>query len=201
MAKRNGTPNPALREARANGDTYYQPDFLCNRGHMTKRLVSSGACYECHKQNGIKFVKKIRASTDGEAFRIKKNAELREWKNRPENIERVRAYGRRDQAKHRRKHPINARIDTTNTRAKKLGIEGKITLKEITAMLAEQDNKCAGCVEDLLPNWNIDHVMPMRLKGLNKIENIQILCDTCNKSKGSLHPAHWALLKAGLQIT
>lgn len=201
MAKRNGTPNYALREARARGDKFYQPNFLCNNGHMTKRLTSSGACYECSKQNTSRNNKKMRAGPNGDAFREKKNAELRAWKNRPENIERVRAYARRDQAKHRRKHPINARIDTTNTRAKKLGIEGKITLQEITAMLAEQDNKCAGCVEDLLPNWNIDHVMPMRLKGLNKIENIQILCDTCNKSKGSLHPAHWALLKAGLQIT
>lgn len=200
MAKRCGTPNYALREARARGDTFYQPDFLCNNGHMTKRLTSSGACYECHHAYTMANAKKVRRGPNGDAYRLKKNASLRKWKSKPENIERVREYARRDQAKHRRKHPINARIDTANRRAKKLGIEGKINIQEIANMLMKQDNKCAGCIEDLQPNWNIDHIMPMRLKGLNKIENIQILCDPCNKSKGPLHPAHWALLKAGLQI-
>lgn len=201
MAKRNGTPNYALREASARGDKFYQPDFLCSRGHMTKRLVSSGACYACHSINTKDYAKKTRRGPDGDAFRTKKNASLRKWKSKPENIERVREYARRDQAKHRKKHPINGRIDASNLRARRQGIEGKITIREISELLVKQENRCAGCAEDLQPNWNIDHIMPLRLKGVNKIENVQILCDPCNKSKGSLHPAHWALLKAGLQIT
>lgn len=197
MARRNGTPNPALRQARANGDKFYQPDFLCNNGHMTKRFTGSGACYECCKAHGVAFVKKVRVGPDGDAYRLKKNAELREWKRRPENLERIREYQRKEQARHRKKHPINGRVDMSNRRAKKLGIEGRITVQEIKDLLEKQDNKCASCDEALKPNWNIDHRMPLRLRGLNKIENIQILCRFCNRSKGSIHPDHWDIIRRG----
>lgn len=197
MAKRNGTPNYALREARARGDKFYIPDFLCNNGHMTKRLTSSGACYECHRVICNNNNKKMRRGPNGDAFRAKKNAELREWKKRPENIDRVREYARRDQAKFRRKNPVNARVDAANQRARKQNIEGRITINEIAEMLVKQDHKCAACADLFLENWDIDHIMPFRLRGPNKIENVQILCRPCNRSKGYMNPSDWARLRDG----
>lgn len=201
MAKRCGTPNYALREARARGDKFYIPDFLCNNGHMTKRLTSSGACYECSKANTSRNNKKMRQGPDGDIFRAKNNAVLRAWKNKPENIDRVREYARRDQAKHRKKHPINGRVDLANLRAKRLGIDGRVCVEEIEIILMNQSNKCASCADGLLPNWNLDHIMPLRLRGLNKMENIQILCHPCNKAKGYMHPQDWDRLKHILRPT
>jgi hypothetical protein len=202
MGKKFNNANLALREARAKGEKYYMPNFACPQGHTSKRVTSSTACYECSKNRTIEARKKLRYGPNAEEFRAKCKAERHRWiKKGGERVrEMLRAAGRDGSGNYRKKNPINARVDTSNRRAKRLGIEGRITVQEISDLLMKQDNKCASCMESLQPNWNIDHIMPMRLKGLNKIENIQILCDPCNKSKGPLHPAHWALLKAGLQI-
>ena len=197
MAKRNGTPNYALREARARGDKFYQPDFLCNNGHMTKRLTSSGACYECCKATAKINIKKIRTGPDGDAFRAKKREERARWKKNPGVAEKLREYSRKEMAKHRKKHPINARVDAANARAKKQGIEGRITVQEISEMLLAQDHKCAACAILFLENWDIDHIMPFRLRGLNNIGNIRILCRRCNRNKGYMHPSDWDRLRAG----
>ena len=37
-----------------------------------------------------------------------------------------------------------------------------------------------------------DHVMPLKLGGQHVIENIQLLCPSCNHKKSAMHPDKWA---------
>jgi len=197
MAKRNGTPNYALREARARGDKFYIPDFFCNNGHMTKRLTGSGACYECHHASSEANRKKQRNGPDGDAFRAKKREELARWQARPENAERIEGYRKRDLEKfgNRKKYPENGRADAARIRAKRLGCEGSYTGQELRDLFVKQDGKCAECKVPLTNKYEADHIMPLRIGGTNYIENIQILCRRCNRSKSCLNPTDWAFVK------
>ncbi len=197
MAKRNGTPNYALREARARGDKFYQPDFFCNNGHMTKRLTSSGACYECHRATSNAGVKKLRASPAGEEFRAKKRLEQVNWYAKPENSEKRALYARRDREKFgkRSKDPEGARADQANMRAKKWGAEGSYTRDELKALLINQYYRCAECNKKVDGKYEADHKIPLKIGGTNFIGNIQILCLKCNRCKSCLNPKDWQFVK------
>lgn len=55
---------------------------------------------------------------------------------------------------------------------------------EIGAMLCAQDARCTYC-GTLLAAYHIDHKTPLRRGGTNDMENLQLLCPTCNMSKGT----------------
>lgn len=195
MARRNGTPNLALRQARANGDKFYQPDFLCNNGHMTKRLTGSGACYECHHASSEANRKRQRA--ESEEFRAKKRAELARWQARPENADKIIGYRQRDLEKFgpRTKYPENGRADAARIRAKRLGCEGSYSGEQLRELFVRQRGQCAECQIPLTDKYEADHKIPLRIGGTNYIENIQILCRKCNRSKSCLNPTDWAFVK------
>jgi 5-methylcytosine-specific restriction endonuclease McrA len=69
--------------------------------------------------------------------------------------------------------------------------------KNITQLLMqEQGNKCACCLTDLsVSGHHLDHVMPLSLGGHNVDSNMQLLCPTCNVSKGAKHPLAWMAAK------
>ena len=50
------------------------------------------------------------------------------------------------------------------------------------SLFSRDENKCArcGCLEKL----TVDHIKPLRKDGTNDLENLQILCLECNRSKG-----------------
>lgn len=200
MAKRNGTPNLALREARARGDKFYQPDFLCNNGHMTKRLTSSGACYECHCTTREVNRKKYRENNP--EFCIKKNTERAEWAARPENAERLMEYRRKDREKFgiRKKDPEACRADYARIRAKKLGCDGSYTARELKDLIKIQGFQCAECGCGLDKKYEADHKIPLRIGGTNYIWNIQLLCRKCNRAKSCLNPADWEWVKQRTKV-
>lgn len=55
---------------------------------------------------------------------------------------------------------------------------------EIGAMLCAQDARCNYC-DELLAAYHIDHKTPLSRGGTNDMENLQLLCPTCNMSKGA----------------
>lgn len=196
MTGTSGKPNILLREARERGDKFYEPTWPCKRGHMSKRFTGSGACYECTKIINAANTKKYRNGPDGDAFRAKKAAELSRWLAKPENAGKRELYAQRDLEKFgkRLKRPIAARVDTTNYKAKKMGIEGRITVEEITNLMMQQDYKCKCCEETLKEDWTIDHRMPLSKGGSNWVDNTQLYCFSCNRRKWDMHPDDWEQL-------
>jgi 5-methylcytosine-specific restriction endonuclease McrA len=77
-------------------------------------------------------------------------------------------------------------------RALKLSSEGSYTEFDIKGLLLVQDSRCVYCETNLIidfkKNCHVDHRMPLFLGGSNHPENLQLLCPSCNLSKGRKHP-------------
>ena len=75
-----------------------------------------------------------------------------------------------------------------NARARKLGIEGRISGADIKAQYERQDGCCFYCEADLGDDWHVDHYIPFCLSGPNTPENVRIACAPCNYAKGTKRP-------------
>lgn len=65
-------------------------------------------------------------------------------------------------------------------------VKRKDTSKEKYQVASSQGWKCNLCMELLPYYFEIDHIQPIELEGLNEIENYQALCATCHGYKSSI---------------
>ena len=82
-----------------------------------------------------------------------------------------------------KKHPDKRREYNQTRRAKKLEVGGTITEREWKSLLDKCDNKCLKCGST--KKLTLDHVVPVSAGGSNTIDNAQVLCQSCNSSKGT----------------
>lgn len=85
----------------------------------------------------------------------------------------------------REKDIYHNRVQVQNSRAKKMGIPGKITAMDIREIYVEQAGLCAFCAKpfgDEIPE--IDHWIAMNNGGPNTHDNIRLLHKVCNRTKG-----------------
>jgi 5-methylcytosine-specific restriction endonuclease McrA len=93
---------------------------------------------------------------------------------------------------YRKDKPEAKRALNASYRARKRNAKGKFCSEDIFRMLQEQDHLCLGCSADLKEvTYHIDHILPLKLGGSNEPHNIQLLCASCNCSKGDKHPNDW----------
>lgn len=62
---------------------------------------------------------------------------------------------------------------------------------DVGALLCHYDYKCRYCQCEV-PPYHIDHVVPIAKGGTNDLDNLAILCPTCNMKKGVM--SHEAFL-------
>lgn len=63
--------------------------------------------------------------------------------------------------------------------------QSKTFIKKIRpSLMAIQNNKCANCRIDISIESHIDHIVPISRGGESGIDNLQLLCPTCNMLKG-----------------
>lgn len=74
------------------------------------------------------------------------------------------------------------RAMTANTRSKKLGDGSKITADDLEAVYSRCNGKCLGC--GTTKYLVFDHIVPYYRGGTNTVDNLQVLCRTCNMEKG-----------------
>jgi 5-methylcytosine-specific restriction endonuclease McrA len=73
------------------------------------------------------------------------------------------------------------RMYSHNSRAKRLGISGRLTYEGIIRALEKSGFACVYCgSEEFI---SIDHVTPLSRGGSNTDENLQAVCAFCNMSK------------------
>lgn len=79
-------------------------------------------------------------------------------------------------------------------RARKRGAEGSYTEKEVRELYEKQRGKCAmpWCHASLKAGFHRDHITSLSAGGSNFIENIQLLCPTCNMKKHVKDPVEFA---------
>jgi 5-methylcytosine-specific restriction endonuclease McrA len=169
-------------------------------------------CKACNRsyyeQNAERVIARVLAATDPEAARAKARewyaanqdrakARQAEWRAVNKDVKaeattkwtdanrgKVRASNRKWQ----NANPEHVRAKTRERRARVRGADGKHTAADVRSLLKTQRCKCAVCRADLAGGYHVDHVMPLVLGGSNDRTNLQLLCRTCNTSKGGKHP-------------
>lgn len=108
------------------------------------------------------------------------------------NRDRYRIYGR----EYVRRNPDIVRAKTARRRARKCGVGGRYTKADVAWLFSQQKGKCAGCRCRLPRGYHVDHVVPLVAGGANSRGNLQLLCASCNASKGA-RPAEEFMRRRG----
>lgn len=131
----------------------------------------------------------VRLAKRKERYQAKREAALaqnRLW--RAANLEKHRALCR----KWAKEHPEEMRAIVARRRAKLLEAEGSHTRADVRRLWDEQDGFCVGCRADLfVTGYHVDHIYPLSKGGANSPDNLQLLCPSCNRSKGDKLPDEW----------
>lgn len=133
--------------------------------HKSSLSVAKSAYYEQNKELIAEYQRKYRDEN-----REILSARLVEYRNAER--EKVRAWNR-------------------NRKARARNAEGHHSAEDVIEILMSQNEKCNSCGIDLADGYHVDHIMPLILGGTNWPSNLQVLCPTCNTSKGGLHPDDW----------
>lgn len=87
-----------------------------------------------------------------------------------------------------KEHPEQIKIIKHRRRARLNNNGGSVTAEEIIELKKESRGFCIGWKRELhfvgLDKLEIDHILALAKGGKNSIENIQLLCKSCNSSKG-----------------
>ena len=87
---------------------------------------------------------------------------------------------------------------TLKRRSKEYEVEFNMSLKEIRdTLLKSYGRKCRYCIKQLnINNIVCDHIIPLSLGGNSIANNLQLICNRCNRRKGPLtHEQYASLLK------
>lgn len=104
------------------------------------------------------------------------------------NREKKREYDRR----WKQENPDKKKANHQRRRALQKGAKGSYTAEQIQALRLQQENRCFHCgVSFDEKKMNIDHWIPLTKNGSNDIENIRLLCVSCNCSKADKLPCEW----------
>lgn len=178
------------QEAIRNKEQYYFTGFACSRGHIAKRTTIGRQCIECSSVIGRKWNQNNKG----------KNIErARKW--RSNNIEKarkaVREYDKSERGKQVRdawskNNTEKIKSYVRNRTARIHNANGKHTAQDIEKLFIKQKGKCMNCFKSIKNKYDVDHIIPLSKGGNNWPSNLQILCPSCNRSKGAKDPYHWA---------
>jgi 5-methylcytosine-specific restriction endonuclease McrA len=160
MGKNNHTDARAVAKS-ANLATY-ETGIPCTHGHTAPRRTINGRCLECEYNYNRSEAAKQR---DREKYR--------------KNPEAVAARSRKWRLANRARSMAAAIASEHNARAKRAGVEGRLTCDEVLDVLAI--GACGVCSSE--HRLTIDHIVSMTRGGPNTRANLQALCLNCNSQK------------------
>lgn len=164
----------ALRKGRKTGDCRpcsSEQGRQWRKANREKVHANSKKYYVANKANMNEQSRRWRIANRGKAAES-----LRQWKRA--NPEKVAALKRKWSKENPEKHAAYYH----NRRARIKANGGALTEGDIRALYATNP-KCQKCGTN--DNLSLDHVVPLACGGRNDIDNMQVLCGTCNSSKGT----------------
>lgn len=182
----------ALKQRRAEYDAANHEAHMdrCKRhrdAHKAELAATAKAKYQAMSIEERKALHAKRSAYH-KAYREKKKDTLadnnREW--REKNADQIKAKWPARYAKDKLGYIRRAR--------KRQGfLTGTYADADIAAMYETQKGICPGCQSDLKGKFEIDHKMQLAKDPAGDVlENLQLLCKSCNRRKSSKTPEEWA---------
>ena len=114
--------------------------------------------------------------------RAKRNEDVRQWRKRnPE-------YHPKKRKEYWDAHPEEYRAHyiatTQRRRARVREAPGRFYPSDIRWLLKHQKGLCVGCEVDIRNEYVVDHIVPLVGGGTNWPRNLQLMCRSCNATKG-----------------
>lgn len=163
------------REARKKGELHYFTGKKCHKGHIAPRRTSGFNCIECEKEYQAENEEKIKQIKRDYVERNKElhNARGREWDRK--NPEYSKQYSR----EYHKRFPHKSRINANKRR-----------YRELNATPQWFSNNDVDYIYYIAKSigFNVDHIIPIKndtVCGLNVRENLGLLTEVENKSKGN----------------
>lgn len=173
-----------------------------------KRRLSSKTYSDKNKEK-VKLSRKIYNDANRERNRVgaknwyeqnidRAKESRRQW--RQKNVLKIKEYNRAYVLKNWERHsarsqlwlknrPELRRLYVMNRRAKIRSNGGELSKDIAQRLMRAQASKCACCSICLKKSgYHLDHIIPVAAGGPNLDSNIQLLCPSCNHSKGSKDP-------------
>jgi 5-methylcytosine-specific restriction endonuclease McrA len=91
-------------------------------------------------------------------------------------------------ARWRKKHPEATRVYAQNRSARQRANGGKLSTGLSAKLFKLQRGLCPCCGKTLGADFHLDHIIPIKLGGMNIDSNIQLLRKRCNIQKSAKHP-------------
>ena len=195
--------------AREAGLSRYCTGQPCAKGHVSERYVSNNQCVECqssytsswYARNREKVLASVRAWGIANAERKEKSE--RAWRTLNGDRKLATDAAWRSANKERERAATKAWLKANpqakgcylrTRRARKLAGGGRHTSAEIAWLFEKQRGRCAHswCQQKLRSGYEVDHILPLVLRGSNDRRNLQLLCVPCNRSKHTKHPIAFA---------
>lgn len=185
-------------EAIRSGKNRYFTGKPCKHGHVCERHTHNRVCVDCNNKSSRAWAKRCnsRVAANVSKWRAKNPERSRAtqiksnkvWYSKPEN----RLTACRGATRWAAENPEKARSYKRNRRAWKRGNGGSHTAEDILDILKNQRGKCIYCPTRLRDKYHVDHVVPLSKGGRNDRQNLQLLCEPCNLSKGSKDPIEFS---------
>lgn len=187
----------------------YRMTVPCKRGHVGFRYENTGACIECTQlvRASWKKANPDKVSASDVRYRSKPNSKQltssrsKRWyeANKERVKDRRNAYNLANKIQlglaKREWHKNNmdrVRIARKKRRACERGAEGSFSILDIKSQLRVQGGCCLACSVSFRDvSYTIDHILPISRGGSNWPDNLQLLCQPCNDSKGAKTMDEW----------
>lgn len=199
-SKRNRDRNAANARARRSKDpesaraysrSYYAMAYSKDEAYLAAARERSAKWREANKATAFDRWKAFRdrhkekLSAKDRAYYVKHRALIQA---------RTRAYQDANPDKKR----LHSRVTANRRRKAVLASDVHYGVNDVERLKKLQRNKCANCGKSLKNGFHVDHRIPLAKGGDNGPMNIELLCPTCNISKGAKLPHEFAQLHGRL---
>lgn len=196
--------NISRNEARSLGLPRYFTGVPCKHGHLDERTVCDGRCISCKNAVHWRWEQanpdKITAYRSRDSWKQSRYNSVKRYNDKESTRQRHATYYLENREsklnyvkQYAAENPDKPRQHKRNYKARKKDADGYHTAEQINTVGEEQNWLCANpsCRVPILDNYHVDHETPLSRHGTNDIDNIQLLCPTCNHRKGSKPYSAW----------
>jgi 5-methylcytosine-specific restriction endonuclease McrA len=160
--------------------------------HREERIAYQVSYEAAHRKERTAYLAAYRdrtrekAAATNAAYRVAHSEELAAYQVA------YRIAHREETAAYLAEHIEERRVYVRNRHARLRSNGGTHTADDVNAQFKRQRGRCFWCGKKIEKQYDVDHVIPLKIGGSNGPENLVISCPTCNRKKKDKHPMDFA---------